>query len=113
SLAGEPATALDPRLARNGHRLPAFVPNEGALASRADVVFLCLDHERAAAVEPPAAGVAVGLFGGDRRRGAASDEAWCGSRPPRPASLAEWRYSVPELGPPAGRLVANPGCYAT
>ncbi len=113
SLAGEPATALDPRLARNGHRLPAFVPNEGALASRADVVFLCLDHERAAAVEPPAAGVVVDLSGGHRLRDAASYETWYGFRHPRPDSLAEWSYSVPELGPPAGRLVANPGCYAT
>jgi N-acetyl-gamma-glutamyl-phosphate reductase len=27
--------------------------------------------------------------------------------------LAEWTYAVPELGPPAGPLIANPGCYAT
>ena len=55
SLAGQGAAALDPRLGRNGHgALPAFVPNDEALASGADVVFLCLDHERAAALEPPA-----------------------------------------------------------
>ena len=44
SLAGSPASALDPRL--NGH-LPAFLSNEEALAVGADVVFSCLDHERA------------------------------------------------------------------
>ncbi len=55
SLAGEPASALDPRLARNGAAYaPAFVPNDEALASGADVVFLCLGHEHAAALEPPA-----------------------------------------------------------
>ena len=37
SLAGQPASALDPRL--NGS-LPAFVPNAEALAAGADVVFL-------------------------------------------------------------------------
>ena len=35
SLAGQPATALDPRLARNGvRRAPQFVTNAEALASR-------------------------------------------------------------------------------
>src|SRR5919112_6733058 len=67
SLAGQPASALDPRLGRNGHgALPAFVPNVEALASGADVVFLCLDHERAAALEPPADGVVVDLSGAHR-----------------------------------------------
>ena len=56
SLAGQAASALDPRLARNGaRRAPAFVTNEEALASGADLVFVCLDHERAAALEPPVA----------------------------------------------------------
>ena len=41
SLAGSGAAALDPRLDGS---LPAFVSNEKALASGADVVFLCLDH---------------------------------------------------------------------
>src|SRR2546427_5856666 len=51
SLAGQPAAALDVRL--NGS-LPRFVPNEKALASGADVVFLCLEHPEAAAPQPPA-----------------------------------------------------------
>jgi N-acetyl-gamma-glutamyl-phosphate reductase len=113
SLAGEPATVLDPRLARNGHRLPAFVPNEEALGSGADVVFLCLDHERAAAVEPPPEGVVVDLSGAHRLSDAAAYETWYGFTHPQPDSLAEWSYAVPELGAPTGRLVANPGCYAT
>src|SRR2546430_15120431 len=50
SLAGEPAAALDLRL--NGS-LPAFVPNSEALASGADVLFLCLGSEESAAFEPP------------------------------------------------------------
>ena len=54
SLAGQPAGALDPRLSRNGaSRAPAFVPNEEALRSGADLVFVCLDHERAAELDPP------------------------------------------------------------
>src|SRR6266496_2204575 len=51
SLAGEPASALDIRL--NGS-LPAFVANAEALASGADVLFVCLGHDEAAALEPPA-----------------------------------------------------------
>src|SRR5207248_3632708 len=30
-----------------------------------------------------------------------------------PESLADWCYALPELAPPTGRLIANPGCYAT
>src|SRR5437868_9685560 len=67
SLAGQSAAALDPRLGRNGHAaLPAFAPNDEALASGADVLFLCLEHERAAALEPPAEGVVIDLSGAHR-----------------------------------------------
>ena len=62
------ASALDPRL--NGS-LPAFVPNDEALASGADVIFLCLEHEEAAAFEPPADGVVVDLSGAHRLADAA------------------------------------------
>jgi N-acetyl-gamma-glutamyl-phosphate reductase len=111
SLAGRPAATLDPRLARNG-ALPAFVPNAEALAAGADAAFLCLDHERAAASEPPAEGVVVDLSGAHRLDAAAYPE-WYGFEHPRPAQLAAWSYGLPELAPPAGRLIANPGCYAT
>ena len=64
SLAGQPADALDPRLGRNGWgRIPRFITNEAALSCGADVVFLCLSHEEAAATEPPSGGVVVDLSG--------------------------------------------------
>jgi N-acetyl-gamma-glutamyl-phosphate reductase len=115
SLAGKPAGALDPRLAGNGRSaaIPAFVGNAEALASGADVVFVCLAHEEAAALQPPAAGLVIDLSGGHRLRDAASYEEWYGFAHPAAASLGKWDYALPELFPPAGRLLANPGCYAT
>jgi N-acetyl-gamma-glutamyl-phosphate reductase len=90
SHAGEPAAALDPRLSRNGHGpLPAFVANDEALAAGAELVFVCGELD----FEPPAGATVVDLSG--HRFDSA------------------WSYSVPELGPSAGRLIANPGCYAT
>jgi N-acetyl-gamma-glutamyl-phosphate reductase len=96
SLAGQPAGSLDPRLSRNGHgRLPGFVPNAEALAAGAELVFCCLDNGGAAALEPPADTVVVDLSGAHR----IGADGWC--------------YALPELAPPTGRLIANPGCYAT
>ncbi|HXG75504.1 MAG TPA: N-acetyl-gamma-glutamyl-phosphate reductase [Gaiellaceae bacterium] len=111
SLAGEPADRLDPRLARLD--LPGFVSNEEALAAAADVVFCCLGHERAAALEPPPDAVVVDLSGAHRLRDAAAYEDWYGFAHPRAAELDAWEYSLPELWPARGRLVASPGCYAT
>jgi N-acetyl-gamma-glutamyl-phosphate reductase len=110
SLAGEPPSSLDLRL--NGS-LPAFVPNTEALASGADVLFLCLGHDEAAAFEPPAEAVVVDLSGGHRLRDAALYGEWYGFAHPFPDALAEWSYALPELYPPTSRLIANPGCYAT
>src|SRR6266542_6242115 len=110
SLAGESASALDVRL--NGS-LPAFVTNEQALASGADVVFACLGNDRAAVLEPPANTVVVDFSGAHRLADAALYPEWYGFEHPRPESLADWTYAIPELFPPAGRLIANPGCYAT
>jgi N-acetyl-gamma-glutamyl-phosphate reductase len=110
SLAGERASALDVRL--NGH-LPAFVRNEEALAAGADVIFACLGHEQAAALEPPADTVIVDLSGAHRLADPALYAAWYGFEHPRPDELGRWSYAVPELAPPDGPLVANPGCYAT
>jgi N-acetyl-gamma-glutamyl-phosphate reductase len=104
SLAGRPPSALDVRL--NGS-LPPFVTNERALESGAEVVFLCLDHEAAAALEPPAGPVVVDLSGAHRLVDAGQAAAWYGAAP------GPWSYGIPELYPPVGRLVANPGCYAT
>jgi N-acetyl-gamma-glutamyl-phosphate reductase len=91
SLAGRSVDALDPRLARNGYGpLPALVTNEQALAAGAELVFCCLDND----LEPPADAVVVDLSGSHR-------------------FAAGWCYAIPELAPPIGRLIANPGCYAT
>lgn len=110
SLAGQSASALDPRL--NGN-VPAFVSNDAALAEGADLVFCCLDNERAALLDPPAGAVVVDLSGAHRLADASLYGEWYGFEHPRPEALAEWSYAVPELSPPTGPLVANPGCYAT
>jgi N-acetyl-gamma-glutamyl-phosphate reductase len=110
SLAGRPAEALDPRLARAG--LPDFVTNDQALATGAELVFTCLEHQAAAALEPPDA-VVVDLSGAHRLADAAGYPAWYGFEHPHPDRLGEWCYAVPEILPPTGRLIANPGCYAT
>jgi N-acetyl-gamma-glutamyl-phosphate reductase len=91
SLAGQPAAALDPRLLRNGHGLlPAFVTNEEALAAGAELVFYCAECD----LDPPRGAVVVDLSSSHR-------------------FADEWDYALPELAPPTGRLIANPGCYAT
>jgi len=114
SLAGQPADVLDPRLGRNGfRRIPRFISNAAALACGADLVFVCLPHEEAAALEPPGRGVLIDLSGAHRFADPSAYETWYGFRHPRPAELASWSYGLPELLPPSGRLVANPGCYAT
>ena len=111
SLAGKPASALDPRLAQS--ELPAFVANDEALAAGAEVLFCCLDHERAAALDPAEDAVVVDLSGAHRLADAAAYQEWYGFEHPRPAELADWSYALPELAPPTGSLIANPGCYAT
>jgi N-acetyl-gamma-glutamyl-phosphate reductase len=110
SHAGRAASSLDVRL--NGS-LPPFVTNDEALASGADVFFLCLGHEEAASVEPPDDAVVVDLSGAHRLDDAALYASWYGWEHPAPASLHDWAYALPELWPPAGHLIANPGCYAT
>jgi N-acetyl-gamma-glutamyl-phosphate reductase len=104
TFAGQGASALDVRL--NGS-LPTFVPNEQALASSAELVFVCLDHAEAAAFEPPAGAVVVDLSGAHRLVDAEQADEWYGVAP------GAWSYGLPELYPPAGPLIANPGCYAT
>jgi N-acetyl-gamma-glutamyl-phosphate reductase len=104
SHAGRAAQSLDPRL--NGS-LPAFVSNAEAAASGTDVLFLCLGNDEAATFAPPKDGVVVDLSGAHRLRDAALAERWYGTAP------GAWSYGLPEISPPAGRLIANPGCYAT
>jgi N-acetyl-gamma-glutamyl-phosphate reductase len=110
SLAGSSASALDVRL--NGS-LPAFVPNDEAAASGAELIFLCLGNERAAAFEPPDGAVVVDLSGAHRLQDTSLYPEWYGFEHPRAEAVGAWSYGVPELRPPAGPLIANPGCYAT
>ena len=111
SLAGRSPVALDPRL--GGAAMPDFVTNDAALAHGAEVTIVCLPHEAAAAIDAPEQGIVVDLSGAHRLRDAESYEAWYGFRHPRPEGLADWSYGLPELVPGTGRLIANPGCYAT
>ncbi|HVC88112.1 MAG TPA: N-acetyl-gamma-glutamyl-phosphate reductase [Gaiellaceae bacterium] len=104
SLAGQPAFALDPRLDGS---LPAFVANTAAAASGADVLFLCLENDEAAAFAPPAGTVVVDLSGSHRLADDELARAWYGTAP------GAWSYGLPELFAPQGPLIANPGCYAT
>src|SRR6266702_1184479 len=110
SLAGSSVSALDLRL--NGS-LPAFVPNSEAAAAGSDLIFLCLGNERAASFEPPPETVVVDLSGAHRLQETSLYPQWYGFEHPRAAAVAAWSYAVPELWPPAGPLIANPGCYAT
>jgi N-acetyl-gamma-glutamyl-phosphate reductase len=106
SLAGSTAAALDVRL--NGS-LPRFQTNAEAATAGAELVFLCLANEQAAAFEPPADAVVVDLSGAHRLEPSLYPQ-WYGFEHPRPGA---WAYAIPELFPPDGRLIANPGCYAT
>jgi N-acetyl-gamma-glutamyl-phosphate reductase len=110
SLAGEAASALDLRLDGD---VPPFVSNRDALAADAELVFLCLGHEEAASARLPSDAVVVDLSGAHRLRQPALYPEWYGFEHPRPESLGAWSYALPELFPPDGPLIANPGCYAT
>jgi N-acetyl-gamma-glutamyl-phosphate reductase len=91
SLAGKPGAALDPRPSRNCHpSLPVFVTNREALGAGAELVFYCAEND----LEVPADAVVVDLS-------------------PSHRFADDWSYALPELAPPTGRLIANPGCYAT
>ncbi|HWE82373.1 MAG TPA: N-acetyl-gamma-glutamyl-phosphate reductase [Gaiellaceae bacterium] len=104
SLAGRPAHALDPRLDSS---VPMFSSNVEAGGSGADLIFLCLGNEPAAAFEPPEGAVVIDLGGVHRLADQALAEQWYGLTP------GAWSYGLPEVHPAAGPLIANPGCYAT
>ena len=104
SLAGRPAQALDPRL--NGS-VPRFTANTEAAAAGAELIFLCFGNEQAAAFEPPREAVVIDLGGVHRLSDESLARRWYGVSP------GAWSYGLPEVHPATGRLIANPGCYAT
>ena len=111
SLAGQGASVLDPRL--NGN-VPAFVSNDDAARGRRGARLL-LPRPRAggAAGRRTPTCVVVDLSGAHRLAQPSLYAEWYGFEHPRPQSLPEWSYAMPELFPPTGPLIANPGCYAT
>ena len=111
SLAGQPASALDPRL--NGG-VPAFVSNAEALAARRGARLL-VPRPRAGgrARAAPADARRRRPLGRAPARGALALPEWYGFEHPHAESLGDWDYAIPELFPPHGPLIANPGCYAT
>jgi N-acetyl-gamma-glutamyl-phosphate reductase len=104
SLAGRPAHALDPRL---DGEIPMFMRNLDAAASAADLFFLCVGNNEAAAFTPPEGSVVVDLTGVHRLADPALADRWYGLAP------GAWSYGLPEVHPATGPLIANPGCYAT
>ena len=113
-----PTRSRGSREARSTHAsphaaMPAFVTNEAALAHGADVTILCLSHEAAAAIEAPppvsssTSRAPTGCGTPPRTRPGTA------SRTRVPAGLGDWVYGLPELVAESGRLIANPGCYAT
>ncbi len=113
TFAGQPSSVLDPRLAGSAIAELELVTNEQALASGAELVFLCMENERAAAVEPPDGAVVVDLSGAHRLKDASAYERWYGFVHPKPEALGDWCFALPELAPPTGKLIASPGCYVT
>ena len=115
SLAGRAAGDLDPRLGRNGwSRMPRFITNEARSRKRRGrhlplSVARGGGRDRAARTRSrrrSLGGASVSRTPTHTRRGT-------GSSIHARTSSASWSYGLPELRPPSGRLVANPGCYAT
>ena len=112
SQAGQPATALDPRLSGTARcrrssrtpRRPRAAPTSSSGASRTSAPRRWIR---------PADGVVVDLSGAHRIRDTSLYPQWYGFEHPKPEGQADWCYALTELQPPTGRLIANPGCYAT
>ncbi len=96
-----------------------FVANAAALdhAGSCDAVLLATSAEVSARLAPAfaAAGKQVVDLSGAFRLDAEGTKRWYGFEHEEPAWLDRTHYGLPELfgAPPAGALVANPGCYPT
>ena len=103
---GRPAERSTPRL--NGN-LPTFVPNDEALASGADVIFLCLGNERGGGVR--AAGRAPSSSTSPARTGSRtprSTRSWYGFEHPRRRRRREWSYGAAGASAADGRADREP-----
>ena len=115
SLAGQDATALDPAPQSERRQARPAADHERRRARLRGRHHLPLPLPRGRG------GVRAALA---RRRGrplgrASADRpgrrtsSGTASRIRGPDELGGWSYGLPELSPPEGRLIANPGCYAT
>lgn len=125
SSAGLPFSAAHPNLRGATAGVFSDAPDWSALAaSDSPVLFAALPHGEFAKQWPTLhadaqrAGVTdrlcvMDLSGDFRLRDAAAYERAYASSHPCPEWLGAFSYGLPELGGKPGRLVANPGCFAT
>jgi N-acetyl-gamma-glutamyl-phosphate reductase len=113
SNAGAPVTSVHPNLVRLANR--TFGAADPAVLAGADLVFMAMPHEEAAALaaELPAAVKIVDLGAGFRLADPASWARYYGGE-----HAGTWTYGLPELPGARERIrasarVAAPGCYAT
>ena len=115
SLAGQAADALDPRLGRNGwSRIPRFITNDAALSCGADVTFVCLSHGTPRELVATARGShrrSVWRASFCRRRLCIRPGMGSSTRAERSRALVV--RTARSQSRRSGRLIANPGCYAT
>ena len=83
-----------------------------ALAAGGELVFL-LPRPRTGGLARTARGCGRLTLGCARLAQPGLYPDWYGFEHPLPATLCDWDYALPELFPPIGSLIANPGCYAT
>jgi N-acetyl-gamma-glutamyl-phosphate reductase len=113
SHAGAPVTTIHPNLVGLAGR--RFGPTDPAILAGADLVFMALPHEQAAALagDLPSQTMVVDLGAGFRLADPAAWERFYGGAHP-----GRWTYGLPELPGARDRVrhsarVAAPGCYAT
>jgi N-acetyl-gamma-glutamyl-phosphate reductase len=115
-LAGE---EVDAQLGMHTRAPLRFVPNAAALdhADRCDAVLLATAADVSVRLAPAFAerGKQVIDLSGAFRLKASDYPRWYGFEHGAPAWLGRAHYGLPELfgAPPAGAIVANPGCYPT
>ena len=105
------ASALDPRL--NGNAAGVRHERRGARGRRGARLLLPRPRAGGRARRRRRRGRRRPLRRAPARRRRRSTPSGTASSIRGRTSLAEWSYAIPELFPPTGPLIANPGCYAT